>query len=122
MDVSPQQVQEMQQIEQQVSPDGSGPRVISETTEKDRSVLVNLLAALGISVIGIAAVIFLLVIPFSGKKAAVTQPTITTDTMQIGSQPNVVVQNEYINPFASTSQYSNPFIATLNPFTAFAQQ
>ena len=117
------QINTIAQIEEQVSPNGmSGPKMISQTVEKDRSVFVNLLAALGISIVAIVAVIFLLGIPFGAKKPAVTQPIITTDTLQIGTQPNVVVQTEYINPFASSAQYSNPFIATLNPFTAFAQQ
>jgi len=113
MDISPRQAGDIQEIEKQV--DGiPEPKVLSETAVKDRSVLINLLAALGISIVGTAAVIFLLVIP--------VQSTVTTDTMQVGSQENVVFQTEYVNPFAATSQYSNPFIATKNPFTAFAQQ
>ncbi|HYK08862.1 MAG TPA: hypothetical protein VEW42_05175 [Candidatus Eisenbacteria bacterium] len=113
-------VDTVEQIERQV--DGiPGPQILSETPVKDKSMVVNLLAALGILIVGAVAVVFLLFIPFGGKKIA-NNSTITTTTMQVGSLPNVVVETEYVNPFAPSSQYTNPFIATKNPFTAFAQQ
>ena len=113
-------VDTVEEIERQV--DGiPGPKVLSETVVKDKSVFVNLLAILGISVVGATAVIFILFIPFSGKKST-NSSTVTTTTMQVGTQPNVVFETEYVNPFSSTAQYSNPFVATKNPFTAFAQQ
>ncbi len=121
MDLSPQQVQEIQEIEKQVSPDGTaGPKVLSEKQEKDTSVVVNLLAAIGISVGAIAAVIVLLVVPINKKK--VTQiPQVTTNTMQIASSPNITVTTEYVNPFSDTAQYSNPFTTSQNPFAQFTQ-
>lgn len=119
--VGPGRVETVEEIEKQVDgiPD---PKILSETPEKDRSVFVNLLAALGISIVGTAAVIILLVNPFSGKKIPTSPTTITTNTIDVGLQPNVVFETEYVNPFATTAQYANPFIATKNPFTAFAQQ
>lgn len=119
MDLSTKQVQEIQEIEKQINPDATtGPKVISQKVEKDRSVLINLLAALGISAAGTAAVILLLVLPV-GKRPQTTQPTITTGTMQI--QPNITVQTVYVNPFETKAQYDNPFIASQNPFTGLKQ-
>lgn len=119
MDLSVKQVEEIQEIEKQVSPNGtSGPKVISQKVETDRSVLVNLLAALGISVAGTAAVVLLLVIPV-GKRPQTIQPRITTGTMQV--QPNITVQTVYVNPFETKAQYDNPFIASQNPFTGLTQ-
>ncbi|HSD99054.1 MAG TPA: hypothetical protein VLB73_05195 [Patescibacteria group bacterium] len=118
MDLSPQQVTEIQEIEKQVNQgQQTGPKILSQTSEKDKSVLVNLLAAVGISVGTIAAVIILVVFPF-GKKQVVEQPKVTTGTLTI-AQPNITVTTEYVNPFSS--QYSNPFVSSQNPFTQFTQ-
>lgn len=117
MDLSQQQTQELSEIEKQVNPgEETGPKVLSQTIEKDRSVLINLLAALGISVTATIAVIVLMVLPFTSKKTTSSQPVITTSTLQIGSQPNIVVTAQYVNPFDANQQYSNPFITSQNPF------
>ena len=125
MDISPQRVNDAVQIEQQVAePGGSsaaGPTVISESVEKDKSVFINLLAGLGITVVSTVAVILLMVIPFTMKKTTPPTPVVTTSTLQVGSQTNIIVQSEYINPFDSSSQYTNPFIASVNPFASLTQ-
>lgn len=121
MDLSPKQVEEIQEIEKQVNPNGAtGPKVLSEKTEKDKSVLVNLLAAVGISVGATAAIIVLLALP-GGVKRKVVQPQITTNTVRLAQSPNITVTTEYVNPFSETAQYSNPFTATQNPFDQFTQ-
>lgn len=120
MDISPQQASDISEIEKQVAPgESSGPKMLSQNVEKDRSMLINLLAGLGISIISIGAVILLVVLPFGGKKSA-PQPEVTQETIQLLS-PNITVQAEYVNPFSQKAQYSNPFIATRNPFTNFTQ-
>lgn len=120
MDISPKQVEEIQEIEKQVSPEDSGPKVLSETTEKDRSVLTNLLAALGITIGASLAVFVLFMVPFHKKQITPPQQQVTTGTLTI-AQPNITVTTEYVNPFSQTAQYSNPFVSSQNPFANLTQ-
>ena len=117
MDISPQQAQEIAEIEKQMDKD-TGPKILSQKETKDKSSFANVLAAVGITVGATAAVIVLLALPT--KKKVVPQPTIVTSTMQLAS-PNIVVTTEYVNPFSSTAQYENPFTASQNPFANLTQ-
>lgn len=119
MDISPQQAQEIQEIEKQIGTSETGPKILSQKEKKDKSTLINLLAGIGIAVGSTAAVIVLLAIPV--KKKVVPSPTITTSTIQIASSPNIVVTTEYVNPFSTSAQYSNPFTASQNPFANLNQ-
>lgn len=120
MDLSPQQVATIQEIEKQINDHvPTGPRILSQQEEKKKkSVLTNLLAAVGISVGTAVVLIVLFTIPF-GKKPTTAAPQITTSIVQV--EPNISVQAEYINPLSASAQYSNPFIASQNPFASLTQ-
>jgi hypothetical protein len=122
MDLSPQQVQEIQEIERQIDPHAkNGPQVISQQEVQDKSILLNILAALGITVAGTTAVILLMIVPFSKKKLATNTLPTKTSTIQVASEPVVVVETEYQNPFDAKTQYTNPFSTTSNPFANLTQ-
>lgn len=115
MDPSQQKINSIQEIENQVNVGvPTGPQIVSQVEVKDRSVLINVLAGLGISITATAAVLLLLFIPGTKKQAPPTEQTVTTGLLQ--ASPNIVVQTVYVNPFSKNSQYNNPFIASQNPF------
>lgn len=117
MDISPKQVQEIQEIEKQVDTT-NGPKILTEHQEKNNSMIKNILAAAGIAVGATLGIVILVMVPF-GKKQVVPQPQVTTS--QVAVSPNITVTTEYVNPFSPTAQYSNPFTASQNPFTQFTQ-
>lgn len=119
MDISPKQAEEIQEIEKQLG-NTTTPHILTQKQEKDRSILINILAALGISATATAAIFVLLLIPVN-KKVVTPQTTVTTNTIPVGNSSSVVLQTEYVNPFSTTAQYDNPFIASQNPFANLSQ-
>lgn len=121
MDLTPEQVAKIQEIESQINDHvPTGPQILSQKEDKKmQSVVKNLLATVGISVGAVAAVVLVLTIPFGKKQVASPAPQITTSTVQV--EPNITVQTEYVNPFSQSAQYSNPFIASENPFNSLTQ-
>lgn len=120
MDISPKQIQEISEIEKQLDQGSpTGPKILSQQQETNRSLLKNLLAAAGIVIGTTLGIIVLVMVPF-GKKTAIQQPQVITGTLTI-AQPNITVTTEYVNPFATSAQYSNPFTASQNPFAQFTK-
>jgi len=118
MDFTPEQTNNIEEIEKQINQDDPAePKIISQSEVKDKSRLVNLLAGLGIIITGITAVVLIMIIPSNKKR--IVYPTFTTENIQL--LPNITVTTQYVNPFSNNSQYQNPFIASENPFNNLTQ-
>lgn len=119
--------QQVEQIEKQIAPEEQ-PHIISqevEGAEGNKTILKNLLASMGIVIVGGSAVLVILFVPFTKKKTVTLIPqettTTATATIQLSSGPSITVETEYTNPFDTKSQYENPFIASKNPFSTITQ-